>query len=274
LNQKFAITIRGETMQPVFEELAQSLAKAWSAGGTIPLPAAEVAPRSRPDAFAIQDRMAEILGDRCVGWKVGAAVRAVQIMEGHDGPITGRLFAPRLYTSPAQLPAAMFTGYKIECEFAFRFKQNVPARERSHTRADLEPEVVLHPGLEVAGTRYATSLGSRKSTTHDVIADNGACGAYIVAGGVDDWRHIDLATLPIDARIDGGEPIRTFSGEYFRDPVDILVETVNGLSERGISLAAGDLLSTGSLTIPMPIQAGQTYVARFGDLAILSVSLR
>jgi 2-keto-4-pentenoate hydratase len=59
-------------MQPIFEELAQSLAKAWKSGGTIALPATAAAPRSRADAFAIQDRMAEILGDRCVGWKVGA----------------------------------------------------------------------------------------------------------------------------------------------------------------------------------------------------------
>src|SRR5438105_3878819 len=102
-------------MQPTFEELAQSLAKAWNSGGTIALPAAAVAPRSRADAFAIQDRMAEILGDRCVGWKVGAAVPAVQRMEGHDGPITGRLFAARHYTSPAKMSAAMFEGYKIEC---------------------------------------------------------------------------------------------------------------------------------------------------------------
>jgi 2-keto-4-pentenoate hydratase len=261
-------------MQPVFEDLAQQLAKAWNAGRTIALPVAEAAPRSRTDAFAIQDRMAEILGDRCVGWKVGAAVPAVQVMEGHDGPITGRLFASRLYTSTAQVPAAMFIGYKVESEFAFRFTQNVPARERPYTRAELEPRLVFHPGLELAGSRYAPSLGGRKSTTRDLIADNGVCGAYVVADGFDDWRDIDFAALPIDARVDAGEPIHRFSGEYFRDPVDILVETVNGLSERGIGVAAGDLLTTGSLTLPTSIQAGQTYVARFGDLATLSVCLQ
>ena len=47
--------------------------------------------------------------------------------------------------------------------------------------------------------------------------------------------------MPIDARIDDGDPIEVYTGELRRDPVDILVETVNGLSERGIGLAAGDL---------------------------------
>jgi 2-keto-4-pentenoate hydratase len=195
-------------------------------------------------------------------------------MEGHDGPIIGRLLASRLYTSPARLPAPMFISYKIESEFAFRFKQSVPARERPYTRVDLEPQLVLHPGLELAGSHYAPSTDGRKATTRDLIADNGVCGAYVVAEGFEDWRHIDFAALPIDARVDGGEPIQTFSGEYFRDPVDILVEMVNGLSERGIGVAEGDLFTTGSLTLPTSIRAGQTYVARFGGFASLSVSLQ
>ena len=261
-------------MQPMHEQLARSLAEAWRNGGTIPLPVAEAAPRSRADAFAIQDRIAGILGERVVGWKVGAAVRAVQILEGHDGPITGRLFAPRLYTSPAQVPAARYDGYKIECEFAFRFARDVPARARAYTRDELLPHLALHPGLEIAGSRYAMGAAARKFTTHDAIADNGAGGAYVVADGIADWRDIDLAVLPIEGRIDGGAPIDTYKGEFRRDPVDILVETVNGLSDRGIGLAAGDYLSTGSLTTPTPLHAGQTYVARFGELSTLAVSMR
>lgn len=260
-------------MQSNFEELAQSLVKAWKSGGTIALPVSDDAPASRADAYAIQDRFAEIFGDRCIGWKVGAAVPAVQVMEGHDGPITGRLFASRHYTSPAQVPAALVDGYKIECEFAFKFKNRVPARKQAYTRAELLPELIFHPGLEVAGHRFPTASDKRKATTHDLIADNGACGAYIEAQGFAEWQHIDFANMPIDARIDGGEAIRQFSGELYRDPVDILLETVNGLSERGIDLEAGDLLTTGSLTLPTPLHAGQTYVAHFGDLATLRLSL-
>ena len=262
-------------MKESLEQLAQSLAEAWRACGNIPLPAAGAAPASRAEAFAVQDRMAEVIGDRCVGWKVGAAVRAVQILEGHDGPIVGRLLAPRIFANPAQVPAAMFDGYKIECEFAFRFRHNVPARQRLYTRAELEPILVLHPGLELAGSRFASRSGGRRFTTHDAIADNGSGGGYVVgAGGIADWKGIDFEHLPIDARIDGGAPIEVYTGEFRRDPVDILVETVNGLGERGIGLAAGDLLSTGSLTMPTPLRKGQTFVARFGNLPTLTVGMR
>jgi 2-keto-4-pentenoate hydratase len=259
-------------MKQSFEQLAQALAAAWRSCGTIALPPAAAAPASREDAFAIQDRMAELIGERCVGWKVGAAVRAVQVLEGHDGPITGRLLASRLFDSPGRIPAA-FDGYKIESEFAFRFRDAVPPRERAWTRAELAPQLVFHPGLEVAGTRFAAGTGGRKATTHDAIADNGTGGAYVVGAGIADWQGIDFEHLPVDARIDGGDAIHTYTGEFRRDPVDILVETVNGLSARGIGLAAGDLLSTGSLTLPTLLPPGQTYIARFGDLMTVSVAM-
>jgi 2-keto-4-pentenoate hydratase len=259
-------------MNASLETLARSLAEAWRACGTIPLPAAEVSARSRAEAYAVQDRMAELLGEPCVGWKVGAAVRAVQIFEGHDGPIVGRILASRLQSSPGRVPAA-FAGYKIECEFAFRFARDLPPKVGGYTRAEVDPHITLHPGLELAGSRYAIGAGSRKFTTHDSIADNGGGGGYILGLAVADWRPLDLATLPIDARIDGGEPIMVYTGEYRRDPVDILVETVNGLGERGIAMAAGDILSTGSLTLPTPLQPGQTYEARFAGLPALRASM-
>lgn len=259
-------------MTPQLEALARSLAAAWQACTTIPLPAAKASARSRADAYAVQDRMAELIGERCVGWKVGAAVRAVQIFEGHDGPIVGRVVASRLRTTPGRIAAA-FAGYKIECEFAFSFGRDLPPEAGGYTRAELEPQITLHPGLELAGSRYAVGRRSRKFTTHDAIADNGGGGGYILGPAVADWRALDLAGLTIDARIDGGEPIMVYTGEYRRDPVDILVETVNGLGERGIALAAGDILSTGSLTLPTPLLPGQAYVAHFGDLGTVRASM-
>jgi 2-keto-4-pentenoate hydratase len=260
-------------MRQSLETLAQSLADAWRTGRCIPLPPVDAGPASRAEAFAVQDRMAELIGDRCAGWKVGAAVRAVQVMEGHDGPIIGRLMASRVFPNPGQVPAALFDGYKIESEFAFRFRDAVLPRDRAWTRDDLVPNLVFHFGLEVAGTRYTPGDDRRKATSVDTIADNGSGGAYVVGAGIDDWQGMDFDALTIDARVDGGEPIHVFTGEFRRDPVDILVETVNGLSARGIGLAAGDLLTTGALTLPTPLHGGQTYVARFGDLMTLSVKV-
>ena len=54
-------------MKQALEQLARSLAQAWRTGETTPLPAAGAAPGSRAEAFSVQDRMAELIGDRTVG---------------------------------------------------------------------------------------------------------------------------------------------------------------------------------------------------------------
>lgn len=257
-------------MKPSLDKLATSLTEAWRNSTTIPLPPADAAPATREEAYAVQDRIAERLGERVIGWKVGAAVRAVQVLEGHDGPIPGRMFASRLFDSPARVPASVFDGYKIECEFAFRFSEAVPPRSGGYDRDTLAKRIVFHPGLEIAGNRYAA--GDRKITTRDVIADNGGGAGYVLGKPIERWQSLDFEHMAIDARIEGGEPVQTYFGELRRDAVDVLVETVNGLCARGIGLAAGELLSTGSLTMPTVLRRGQTFVARFGELETLSVT--
>ena len=261
-------------MKETHERLAQSLAEAWRTCGTIPLPPADAAPATREDAFAIQDRMAELVA------------RPLRGLEGRRRGAcradSGRARRPDR-RAPARVedlcePGAGSGG----CSTATRSNASSRSvsgstfrRARSaYTRSELVPLLAFHPGLELAGSRYATGTGGRKFTTRDAIADNGAGGGYVVAEGIDDWHGIDFERMPIDARIDDGKPIEVYTGELRRDPVDILVETVNGLVARGIGLAAGDLLSTGSLTVPTPLRRGQTYVARFGDLQTLAVSLR
>jgi 2-keto-4-pentenoate hydratase len=260
-------------MNSKFETLAQKLADAWRTRGTVPLPAAEDAPQSRAEAFDIQDLIERLIGDKTVGWKVGASTRAVQILEGHDGPVVGWLMKSRIYQSPARILPSMYDGYKIECEFAFRFLQDVHARTTPYARAEIDPLIVLHPGLEISGSRWVLAPGDRKVTTYDSIADSGTGGGYVTSSDITDWRSLDLEHMLIDARIDQGEAIQMYTGDYRCDPADIVVETVNGLSARGRGVAKGELISTGSLTLPTPLRPGQTFVGRFAELAELSVTM-
>lgn len=260
-------------MDPKIEKLAAALAAAWRDGTTIPLPDAAEAPASRAEAYAVQDRMAELLGERVVGWKVGAAIEAVQRLEGHDGPIPGRLFASRVFDSPATVPGARFAGYKVECEFGFRFTRDLPANRPNLTPKSVVEVLTFHSAIELAGSRYVPGTGGRPSRTHDTIADNGGGGAFVFGPAVANWRAIDFARLPIDPRIDDGAAIQVYQGELRRNPIAIAAETINDLAVRGVAFKTGDYLSTGSLTMPKPIGRGQSFVARFGELATLVVKL-
>ena len=254
-----------------FEQLARDLAEAWRSGGAIPLPAQ--GPATRADAYAIQDRMAELIGAKVVGWKVGATVRAVQIFEGHDGPLPGRVFADRLFDSPAKIPASLFAGVKVECEFAFRLTRGLPKGTTPVSRDDIAELLTFHPAFELAGSRYAPGTGNRAAATFDGIADNGSGGAAVLGAAVANWQTLPFDGIEIDARIDDSPPIQIYTGAYRRDPVAIVAETFSDLRARGIDLPGGTCVLTGSLSLPTPVRKGQTVTAAFAGLPPISFTL-
>ena len=231
-----------------FSKLAESLAAAWVNGTTIPLPPKAAAPRDRAEAYAIQDHMAQVIGQPVVGWKVGASVPCVQLFEGHDGPLPGRIFADRCFWNEAAVPAAIYHGAKIETEFAFQLTDALP--DRDVTRADLESRLTFHPAIELSATRYAPGTGNRAATSFDGIADNATSGAVVLGDAVEDWHGLAFETLALDARIDDSPPLQAYTGAFRRDPVEIVAETVNDLRARGITFKPGMCLLTGSLTLP------------------------
>jgi 2-keto-4-pentenoate hydratase len=214
------------------------------------LPSAGAGPATRREAYAIQDRMAELIGGDVAGWKVGATVRAVQVFEGHDGPLPGRIFADRLFDSPAKIPAKLLRGVKVECEFAFRLTRELPPGSGPVTRAEIADALTFHPAFELAGSRYAPGTGNRAATTFDGVADNGSGGAAVLGAAVVDWHTLPFDTMEIDARIDDSPPIQIYTGAYRRDPAVITAETFSDLRARGVPLPVGTCVLTGSLSLP------------------------
>jgi 2-keto-4-pentenoate hydratase len=260
-------------MSSKIDDLAKNLAEAWRTGGTTPLSIAEKAPSSRAEAYAVQDRMAELIGGKVAGWKVGATVRAVQIFEGHDGPLPGRVFADRYFDSPAKFPANKVHGPKVECEYAMRLIKDLPHSSTPVKPADLVGILTFHPSIELAAGRYAPGTGNRASTTFDGIADNGGAGAVVLGAAVTNWRDLAFAAMPIDARIDGSPPIQMYDPHYRRHPLEVTAEIFSDLRARGVELLAGTFLLTGSLSLPTPIRPGQTLTAKFADFPPVSLTL-
>ena len=258
---------------PQLEQLAHSLASAWRDGGSIPLPEAGRGAETRAEAYAVQDRMAKLIGGQIIGWKVGATVRPVQRMDGHDGPLPGRIFADRCFDSPARIPAGLFPSVKVECEFAFRLMQALPAGTTPVTPDDIADLLTFHPAFELAGSRYVPGTGGRSPGTFDGIADNGSGAAAVLGPAVEDWRGLPFETLGIAAWIDGTLPIQMFTGPYRRDPLVIAAETFSDLRARGADLPSGTCVLTGSLSLPTPLHKGQTITAKFQGCPVLTLAL-
>ncbi|MGI9522082.1 MAG: 2-keto-4-pentenoate hydratase [Hyphomicrobiaceae bacterium] len=259
-------------MNRTFDDLAARLANAWVAGTTIALPPRDQAPETRSDAYHLQDRMAEIIAKPVVGWKVGASVPAVQLFEGHDGPLPGRIFSDRCFEKQASVPAQLFHTAKVETEFAFKLISPL-TRSGPVTREHLLDKLTFHPAIELSASRYSPGTGNRALTSYDGIADNGTSGAVVLGEAVSDWKDLQFENLGVDSRIDDSPPIQAYSGAFRRDPVEIVAETINDLTARGITFEPGMCLLTGSLTLPTPIRQGQTLVARVANFSPVVLTL-
>ena len=78
--------------QAALRAVAIRLAEVWANAGTIDGFSETEIPRDRPEAYFIQDQMAELIGQPCTGWKIGATSVKMREMEGHEDIIPGRLF--------------------------------------------------------------------------------------------------------------------------------------------------------------------------------------
>ena len=96
------------------------------------------------------------------------------------------------------------------------------------------------------------------------IADNGGGIGFVFGDPVSDWQeNIDFQHHNIDLTVDGGAKAENFLGEMRCIPIQAVADLVNHLASRGISLKAGDFVSTGAATVPQPIVAGSHVDSKF-----------
>ena len=253
-------------------EAGRRLGEAWLAARPAGAFPEALRARSRAEAYAIQDAMAAAIGQPVTGWKLGATSPTMRARAGHDGPIIGRVFESVTSGTPAELSMARFPDSRVECEFAFRMREAIPPRPRPWSAGELAERAVLHIAVEIIGNRYPKHEGAFKPGTNDEIADNGAGIGFVFGPAIADWRRHDLRNLGIDIRVDDHESAENFLGEYRCEPIDALVQAAGILGERGITIEAGQYVSTGAATDPQPVRASSVVRARFGTLGIIDIA--
>ncbi len=239
------------------------------------LPSA-ICPVTLADAYAVQDLLVERLcraaGGRPVGYKVACTNVVAQQALQVDSPLFGRLLSHSVWPEPVTLEAARFTTRIIECEFGLRFGADVPAGERPYDAASIAPFVdAVFPSIEIVDHRFADwSLGAAS-----IAADNAIHGGWVAGRPyAGDWRDLDLARQPIEARVDG-VVVGTGSGAaVLGHPLNVAAWLANELLARGRCLGAGDLVTTGVCTEVFTADAGSTVVADFASLGHVTLHWR
>jgi 2-keto-4-pentenoate hydratase len=241
----------------------------WRAGTKLANLEQQMRPRDRVDAYAIQGRIERHSAASLFGWKIAATSEAGQRHINVGGPMAGRILSETVIADGGTASMAGNEMRVAEPEFAFRMAADLPPRSQPYgVQEVLDAVDTLHPAIEIPDSRFADFVSAG---AEQIIADN-ACAHLFVLGApaTIDWRALDLVEE---------KPVITLRGQRFvghgrnvlGDPRMALAWLANELRQLGITLRAGQVVTTGTCHPPLPIQSGDFLDADFGLIGKVSV---
>lgn len=237
-------------------DLVNQLHQAWENASQIP-PITDSVPKiTVEEAYQIQlklmaKRIAE--GEAVVGKKIGITAKVVMKMLGVDQPDFGHLMSGMEFQESQSLPFNKFCQPKGEGEIAFLLKKDLTGPGITREQIIEATECVM-PAFEIVDSR----IQDWNIKIQDTIADNASAGAFVIGSSRTSLKGLDLATCGMVLK-KNGEIIGTGNGAATLDhPLNAVGWLANTLGSLGMSLKAGEIILSGSLSVMFPIQSGDS----------------
>jgi 2-keto-4-pentenoate hydratase len=245
---------------------ADVLWTAWTSGERIAALPDEVRPRNDVEGFAAQIAMGRHAG-RSYGWKIAATTAAGQAHIGVSGPLPGPLFE-RFRHDPGDVLASDDMHMRVvEAEFAYLMGADVaPGAGPDEVLAAVDG---LHLAVEIPDSRFTRyeTVGAPQ-----LLADCACAGRFVLGPEVPGWAEHDLSTWGTAVWINGEQAATGSGGNVLGDPRNALVWIAEELRRHGRGLRAGELVTTGTTTAPVPVGPGDEVRADFGELGEVAFS--
>ena len=249
---------------------AELLLRHRTAGTRLDQLPAELRPQTRAEGYAIQAQGMNATRAPLFGWKIAATSAAGQRHINVDGPLAGRLLAETIVADGAALPLANNLMRVVELELAFRLGVDLAPRAVPYAVDEVMAAVAtLHPAIEIPDSRYADfcAVGAPQ-----LIADNACAHRFMLGNAVDSaWRGVDLAAHRVAAVVAGKSTHEGLGSNVLGDPRVALAWLVNELAGLGLTLRAGEVVTTGTCLVPVPVVPGDEVRADFGAFGRLVV---
>jgi len=222
-------------------------------------------------AYAVQEantRADIAAGRRVAGRKIGITSKAVMEQVGVDQPDFGTLFADMEVGDGVPIAPGRLLQPRAEAEVALVLEHDLDKGE--HTFNDIiRATAYALPSIEIVDSRVA----DWNIRIVDTVADNASCGLYVLGGRPVPLDRVDLRTIPMSMTINGAEVSSGSGAACLGHPLHAARWLADTLCARGVPLRAGDVLMTGALGPMQPLAIGDTVVADFGDLGVVTTFL-
>jgi 2-keto-4-pentenoate hydratase len=254
-------------MATIAQLASDILWQAWQNTEVIDAIPEPLRPKTRAEGYAIQAQLMRFTQKPLFGWKIAATSAAGQKHINVDGPLAGRLQAEKVVPEGSTVPLGRTQMRVAEAEFAFRMGRDLPPRPQPFTvEESVDAAASLHTGIEVPDSRYTdfTKVGANQ-----LIADCSCAHVYMLGPAIAaDWRAVDLARHAVTGTLTGRGNRRIVhdgkGANVLGGPAIALAWLVNELSGLGITLKAGEIVTTGTCIVPLPVQPGDAVTMDFG----------
>ncbi|MFJ3464379.1 2-keto-4-pentenoate hydratase [Achromobacter spanius] len=245
-------------------DAARFLIAARQTGVAGPRLPAECRPQSLGQAFAVQQRTAELLRDTrqdsIAAWK--------SALPSPEKTVVAPIYASGTADAAAGPVAASTDVVRIEPEIAFQLARDLPPRDTPYTEAEIDAAVGdARLALEVLGCRYASP---EHASLPELLADH-MFNQGLVLGPRISSPDAAPGCMTLTLTVDGVE-VEQHAGIHPNDrPKAGLYWLANFLREQGLGLTAGQHVITGSYAGFLDVPANKDVELTYGDLGVLKV---
>jgi 2-oxo-3-hexenedioate decarboxylase len=264
---------------PGTQALADRLLAALDHGDCTALPSAQAGGLPLEQAYAVAQHIRQLRiarGERPVGWKIGFTNRSIWDRYGVHAPIWGPVWdstAALLDGTSARVALARFSQPRLEPEVVFGFAR-APAAGMSLAQLQACLAWVAH-GLEIVHTHFA----DWRFTLADTVADFALHGWMRVGPRVptQGWPTLadDLAAMQVALSCGGVVKDRGTGSVVLDGPLHALKQWIDAMAATTPAwrVAAGEFVTTGTITDAWPLQPGQHWQTRLSDTRLAGLSL-
>lgn len=215
---------------------------------------------SRSQAYAIQELVAHKLGPRC-GWKFG--------LDDAKTTIAAPLYKDLTHPSPGHLKRSSFNRLLVEGELALVFADSLPPRDARYEVPEIIAAVEsVHAAIEIVDSRFSAWPNVDPLW---LLADGMSHGCFVLGSGIPLADRSLLDHGQYELVVDGGTLCRGHGAHPQGDPFASIAWLATRLSRQGRGIIAGEILTTGTFTGVVPLEAGQSATVSFQGIGNCSV---
>lgn len=250
---------------------AQMLLAARSTHRVIPLNSWKHTPSCLSEAYAAQAALlaAAKYGKR-TGYKIGATNAGARQTLRLFQPFYGVLHESFTLPNSCIFQASALYQCLVEPEVAIVLGEDVDASQAAVDANRLRAATAkVLPAIEIVDSPFGDRW--KEAGGLNLIADNGAHGRFVIGVGSADAATFDSVGIPVTLEARGRVQREGTGAAVDGGCFEAAAWLANTLGASGIALRKGEILTTGTKTVPWPGKAGEEVVARFAGLGTVAV---